>query len=100
MSYIPPTSNQNVTLISAAYTIAPLDQYIEMSTSGTSYAVTLPAATGSGRPLTFKKITSGQTITITAAGSDKIDGAATLAMKQLNLAYSLIDAAPGVWDIV
>ena len=99
MTYIPQTGSLTVTAISAAYTVAPTDQYIEATTSGTSYAITLPAATGSGRTLNIKKVTSGNTITITPNGTDTIDGGANLTLKQQNTAYSLIDAVAGKWEI-
>ena len=99
MTYIPPTSNQSVTQISAAYTVISTDQYIEASTSSANYAVTLPAATGSGRVISIKKITQSNTITITPNGTDTIDSSASLSLKQAMTAYTLIDAAAGKWEI-
>ena len=40
MSYIPPTTNLNITQIAAAYTVLSTDQYIEATLATASYAVT------------------------------------------------------------
>lgn len=101
MSYIPATNNLNVTQISAAYTVLPTDQYIEATLSTINYAVTLVASIGSGQPITIKKIgPSSRVLTITPSGTDTIDGAASLAVKTSNTAYTLIDAAVGKWEIM
>lgn len=99
MTYIPLTGSLNVVLVSAAYTVGALDQYIDASTSGSNYAITLPASVGLGRTIIIKKVTSGNTVTITPAGTDTIDGVTTLALSQQNTAYSMIDAAVGKWRI-
>jgi hypothetical protein len=61
-----------------------------------TFAVTLPAATGSGRAYLIKNIGNG-TVTVTRAGSDLIDGGATVALPPLDRC-SVLDAAPGWWD--
>jgi hypothetical protein len=60
-----------------------------------TFAVTLPAATGSGKPYLVKNIGTGM-ITLTAAGSDLIDGAATQTIIASDR-MAVIDAVSGKW---
>ena len=100
MSYIPPTTNLNITQIAAAYTVLSTDQYIEATLATASYAVTLPASTGSGQAFHIKKLGAANfKLTVTPAGTDTIDGAANLVIKTNDTAYSLIDVTAGKWEI-
>lgn len=63
-------------------------------TAGT-FAQTLPAATGSKKPVAFVNSGSG-VITLTAAGSDTISGAATSTLAA-GLSVVLVDIAAGRW---
>ena len=74
-----PSSLGPVLAISAAITVTPYVRTI-LATVASGYALTLPAAGSVPAGFTYdiKKIdAAAATLTITAAGSDKIDGAAT-----------------------
>jgi hypothetical protein len=64
---------------SSTYSVAATDDIVLASPTSASFAVTLPAVSASyGRKITIKnKLTNGNSVTITAAGSDTIDGSAT-----------------------
>ena len=90
-----------VTISSTPYPVASSDFNDDCNASGVAIAIDLPAATGSGRALTFKKIdSSANACTLTASGTDKIDGAATKALSSQYVGVSLRDEASGVWDVV
>jgi hypothetical protein len=68
---------------SGAYTATALDRIITVTNVGSTYALTLPAASGmvKGFELTIKKTDANTNqITVTPSGSDKIDGASTFAL--------------------
>lgn len=75
-----PSSTATVTTTSAAYTLTTANQYL-ICESGTSFAVTLPAAIGSYREFMVKNIGAG-TVTLTANSADSIDANPTLAIAQ------------------
>ena len=100
VSYIPATGDLNVTQITATYFVISTDQYIEV-TATAAMAVSLPAAVGSGRPLTIKKVDgTNAKITLAPNGTDTIDGATSYIIKQQYVSISLIDAAAGKWEII
>ena len=78
----------NVTAKTATYTVlAPTagvggDSVVFYNPSGGAFAINLPlASTCSGMVVTFKNVTNSTTAcTLTCAGSDTLDGAATLAL--------------------
>lgn len=63
-----------------------------------TFAVTLPAASGSGDLFLVKNISSG-TITITPNGSDTIDGQGTFVLVGYERVV-LLDGAAGNWDVL
>lgn len=63
-----------------------------------TFAVTLPAATGSGDLFLVKNIGSG-TVTITPDGSDTIDGLGSYALVGLERVV-VLDGAAGNWDVL
>lgn len=89
------------TAISASATPAPHDRYIACTSGSSSdQTYTLPAATGTGRIITVKKIDSGTKACIVAgAGSDKLDGAASFTLGAQYQTLTVFDRASAVWDI-
>lgn len=85
---------RNVT--SSPYTIVASDHHVRAGNGAGT--VNLPAATGTGRVVVIKRV--GNTpVTVVAAGSDVIDDAASQSMGSQYQAFTLTDAAAGVWDI-
>lgn len=68
----------NATAKTATYTLTTSDSTILGDASGGNFAITLPAASGvfAGRTFVVKSVSTG-TVTLTAAGSDVIDGSGT-----------------------
>jgi hypothetical protein len=65
-----------------------------------AFAVTLPAAAAcAGRVYTFKKIDNVHTVTVTAAGSDTIDGAGTYALTTQYQTVRIISDGAVWWTI-
>lgn len=97
------TSTQTVSTQTAAYTAQAGDQVLLVDATSASFTVSLPSSTGTGRRLTLKAINAGaNVVTVAAAGTDVIDGAAsttvgpagsTAAWRSLDL----IDATAGNW---
>jgi hypothetical protein len=79
--------------VTGATSVVAGDQVIRCN--GT-FAVTLPAATGSRRAYLVRNIGTG-VVTVTRAGSDLINGGSTVVLTQYQ-AVSLLDVAAGVWD--
>jgi len=78
IAFIPPFAKKT-----AAYTLTAADNLIAADATTAAFAVTLPASNSltAGRSYTLKKIdSSANAVTLTAAGTDKIDGAATYAL--------------------
>lgn len=71
----------NVTAVTATYTVLPSDGIVKLGNT-TSYTATLPAITAvpKGWGVTFKKTGASGVNTIAAAGSDTIDGAASITL--------------------
>jgi hypothetical protein len=93
--------NLGSSITSSAYTVGLYDRYLDCNATSNAVALTLPAATGSGRHISFKKTDSStNACTITCGGSDKIDGVATDALTSQHAGLTLRDSAAGVWDIV
>ena len=83
-----------MTDVSAAYDILSSDEGIFCT--GT-FTVTLPAATGSGKPYMIKSITA--TITLSAQAGETIDGSLTQTIYVLSW-LTVVDHSTGVWYIV
>ena len=83
-----------------SYSVQPIDTFIYCDATTGAQTINLPAATGSGRILTVKKIDSSfNDITIQANGSDHIDGASSQAITtQYNSIY-IQDAITANWFI-
>ncbi len=83
------------------YSVASGDSYLDCNATGGAVTLNLPAATGSGRVLTLKKMDStANACTFARAGSDTIDGATSLALSIQYVPFNLVDAASGKWDVV
>jgi hypothetical protein len=84
------------------YTVGATDYYVRIEDGGTiGGTITLPAATGSGRLLTFKDATGSAgaaPFTIQRAGTDTIDGATSVSLNTNFGTVKLIDGASGKWD--
>ena len=92
------------TAYSAVHTLTTADSTSEDNATGGAYAVTLPAASAAklGRIYTVKKMdSSANAVTITAAGTDTIEGAATIALTT-QYAYRMVqrNAAGNGWNII
>lgn len=89
------------TSISASATPAPHDRYIACTAGSSSdQTYTLPAATGTGRVITVKKIDSGtKACIVSRAGADTIDGATTVSLGTQYQAVTVFDRASTVWDV-
>jgi len=76
------TQRLDVVSVSAAYTVAANDDVIIGNATTAAFAITLSSAVlQKGRLIRFKKIdASANAVTITPAGAETIDGAATLAL--------------------
>jgi hypothetical protein len=103
-SYPGPTVRQihdSVTAIAysnSPYSVAATDSYISCNATSGAVVINLPATTGSGREITVKKLdSSANACTPTRAGSDTIDGAATISITAQYAAVKLLDAASGSW---
>ena len=92
---------ENVTTItSGVHNVAITDRYIYGNAASGDITCNLPAATGSGRVLTVKKIDASYNLyTITANGADTIDGDSTAIISDQWTSATLQDAAAGVWYI-
>ena len=91
----------SVTNIYSAYTGSTNDEYIRCSgsTSGSTYPVLLPDATGSGNLLTIKNIDIG-VITIISKGTQTMDySLSPIYLNQYDV-LRLIDAEYNNWDVI
>ena len=91
-------------IVSAAgnTTLSATRQHVRADATAGAFAVTLPALadTSAGVIITVKKIdASGNAVTVTASGSDTIDGAATFALGVRYLSVTLQSTA-SAWDVI
>lgn len=89
--------------VTAVYTVVDADSVVLADATGGAFAVTLPLAGDAiGKTITVKRLNSGaNAVTITAAGSDTIDGSATKALSaQYAMATLVPDPQGGKWHIV
>jgi len=87
---------------SAAYTATSSDHTILATAGAAGWALTLPlaASVSAGFELVIKQVDNGVgTVTITAAGSDKIDGAATYALNAQYMFVRFISDGSANWYI-
>lgn len=71
---------RNYRIVSATTTLTDGDDIVQVFTSGGSVTINLPPASSTpGKRFDIKKMEAANTVTIDAAGSDTIDGAATFA---------------------
>lgn len=92
---------QNPRSVTASSTVNPLDDLIRVDCTAGAVTMTLETAVGcDGREHTFKKIdVSVNAMTMTAAGSELIDGAATLA-KTAQYDWATLKSNGTGWDII
>jgi parallel beta-helix repeat protein len=70
-----------LTAKTAAYTVNPNDDVVPVDTTAAARVITLPTAVGrTPKPVTIKKLTAANTVTITPNGTETIDGATTLVL--------------------
>jgi VCBS repeat-containing protein len=91
----------NATVTTATpYAVTATDAFIYVNATAGNKIVQLPAATGSGRVLTIKKIdATAYTVTVTANGAETIDLAPTQIISYPQVSFSLQDYAAGLWAI-
>lgn len=94
--------HDNVTAItnaSSPYTVVSTDSFVTCDATAGAVTINLPAATGTGREISFKKIDStANACTPTRAGSDLIDGAASYSLISQYAASKVVDTASAVWN--
>ena len=86
-----------VVVQTAAYVVAVADSVV-VCDSATPFAVTLPAATGTDRPITVRNVNTGY-ITIDVGGGGTIDGSLTQVLSQFD-SMTAVDYAIGKWAII
>ena len=91
-----------VRTVTAAYTADSTDQTILCDATGAAFALTLPAtATNKGKILVVKRINSGaNAVTVTADGSDTIEGSGTSALAAQYDSLTLQSDGAGLWIIL
>jgi len=79
---------------SANTTLTEADDILYVDTSGGTVTVTLPlAASTPGKEFFIKKVAAANTLTVNPAGSDTIDGAASLSWTTDDASYTLYSVA-------
>jgi hypothetical protein len=88
-----------ITNADSPYTVASADTVITCDATAGAVTITLPAATGTGRAISIKKIDSSpNACTPTRAGSDTIDGATSYSLTTQYAASAVWDTASGTWS--
>ena len=86
--------------VTAAFTVTLDDELVRADASAGAFAVTLPAARQAwGRVFQVKNVGASGTVTVTAAGTDLIDGAATYPMATQYQNVTVQSYGTG-WDIL
>jgi len=89
-----------VETLTASDSISPFSGLVLVNTTSGSVTVTLPAAADcKGRVYQFKKTVAANTVTLDPAGTETIDGAATLAWTTQYQSYTLCSDGSG-WHII
>lgn len=85
--------------VTASATVDVNAELILIDPTAGNVVLTLPAVTvAQNRTVTFKRVAAGaNTVTLTAAGSDTIDGAASLTMPNNNDSTTLVSDGQGLW---
>lgn len=92
---------RTITVSETPYTALADDYTLRCNCAGGALTVYMPAASGSGRILNIKKLdSSANAVTVTADGSDTIDGAATQTVSGQYDNMQIQDGAAGEWDII
>jgi hypothetical protein len=104
LGYTPATKNR-LTVVDTAYTIATTqDAYVAVTSITAARTITLPAATTAGQILWIfdesGSVTSTNTITITRAGTDTIEGQTTNVISSAYGATCLESNGAGKWTIL
>lgn len=82
------------------YTLTSEVGHLRVNATGGNVVVNLPASTGLGRLVTvFKTDASANTVTVTRAGTDLINGANTYVLAAQYDVVQMIDSTAGTWDI-
>ena len=91
----------SVVSVTSAYTATDLDSLVLGDATGGAFAVNLPAvATVTGRQIKIKKTdASGSAVTVTANGSEEIDGSTTYALSA-QYKYVCIISDGTSWHVV
>jgi hypothetical protein len=91
----------NVVFTSTNLVVSANDRYIYGSAPLGDITVSLPAASGQGRILTFKKIDAAANgVIIMPNGTDTIDGLSMYGLLVENVSVTIQDAAPGAWYVL
>lgn len=89
---------KTVTFGLSPYTVLATDFFISCDASGGAVVINLPASSGAGRWLHFKKIdATANACTITRAGADTIDDRTTYALTHRYAGVFLNDSIPAQW---
>jgi hypothetical protein len=91
---------RNIRLISSSVG-ANASDHVVVQNGGASITYTLPAATGSGRELVIKKMTStgSGNLTVDGSGAETIDGSTTVVLNRQYESITIYDYDSGVWMI-
>jgi len=82
------------------YTLASEDGHLRVNATGGNVVVNLPASIGLGRLVTVIKTDgTGNTVTVTRAGTDLINGANTYVLAAQWDVVQMLDSTAGTWDI-
>ena len=80
------------------YTVVAADSYLTCDATNGAVVINLPAATGTGREITIKKIdSSANACTPTRAGSDTIDGATSYSLTVQYASSKVVDQSSALW---
>lgn len=86
-------------VVTATTTLTDDDRVVLVNASAAAVTINLPAATD-GRQYTVKKVdSSSNAVTLDGAGSEKIDGANTLAITAQWAAYTIYGKDGGWWIV-
>lgn len=73
----------------------------DVVTATGTFTITLYSCSGNvGKQIEIKKLDTGTTLTIAAAGAETIDGAATLSVTGQYTAYTLVCTTAGAWSVI
>ena len=90
-----------VTTRTSSYAATVNDSVIRANASAGPVTISLPSATGSGQVYRVKKVDStGNAVMISSADGSVLDASASATLSSQYQAVTLVDGAPGVWDII